>query len=472
MKTYDMSRMSRWKISILLLLALGMLFCFGLISRLEHFTREAPLYLSYYSIAFTLYVFACLLLWKVDLEEYQGLLIAVFTAAILFRVLFWFTQPSLSTDVWRYIWDGRLVSQGVNPYLERVDTLIVDREAELLRSRVQHQWMASPYPPAAQAAFGIIYSIFPMSATAMQITFSLIDLASGVLLVRILTRLRLPSGRALLYLWNPLVVIEFAHSGHLDSLMILLVLMAILSSLNGRQNVSAVSLGLATVTKYIPALFLPLFIRRWGWKKLWIYFSIITIAYLPFVRAGLGLDATAGTGLFGAARIYARQWSTNGGIYIWLVNNLRNYGVSEPELIVKGITVLALAMLGLWLLSLPERKQTHDAGMIIEAMTILFSVYLLLSAAVFPWYLTLMVALAAALPVYQSRPWRLVVIAWIYFSGAVNLSYLFYINPANPGEIEWVLRVEYIPLLILLAAAVVLKLIESRQAAAKRNMLS
>ena len=460
----------RWKVVALVVLSLGMLLCFGSVSRLEHLTRQAPLYLNYFAAAFALYLVACLLLWNVNLGDNRGLLIAIFTAAILFRVPFWFSEPSLSTDVWRYIWDGRLVSQGANPFAARVDALIVDREAEALRSRVQHQWMASPYPPAAQAAFGAIYALFPMSSTAMQVAFSLFDLGSGLLLVRVLQRLRLPSGRALLYLWSPLVVIEFAHSAHVDSLMILFVLVALLSSLNDRQVLSAVSLGLATVTKYVPVLFLPLFIRRWRWKGLSIYLGLTLIAYLPFLNAGLGVKpGTPGTGVWGAALIYARLWNTNAGIYFWLVNGLSNLGLAEAEIIIKAITILTLASIGVWWLWRAEQSEAGDGGRIIEGMTILLSAYLLLSATVFPWYVTLMIAIVAALPLDRSRAWRMVFIGWIYFSGAVNLSYLFYIDPGNPGEIEWVRTVEYLPLLLLLAGALILKMFENRQTAIKER---
>lgn len=458
--THDLSRL---KIFLLVLLGLGMLLCFGLLSRLEHFTREAPLFLRYFLVAFTLYLIASFLLWNVDFSEYKGLIIAAFAAAILVRVPFWLTQPSLSSDVWRYLWDGRLVSQGANPYSERVDALSVGDGVEVLRSRIQHQWMASPYPPAAQAAFGILYKLFPMSATAMQVTFSIIDLASGFLLIRLLHRLRIPSGRALLYLWSPLIVIEFAHSAHIDSLMTLLVLIAIHCSLSHRQNLSAAILGLATVTKYIPALFLPVFIRRWGWRRLWVYFGVVLIGYLPFLNAGLGVEpGNRGTGIFGALWIYIRQWNTNSGLYFWSVNILNNFGLGEPELIGKAITTFALVMIGVWQLVRSGNRHSRDHGETIEGIIILLGAYILLSAAVFPWYLSLMVALVAALRVDESIPWRLVLIAWIYFSGAVNLSYLFYIDPGNPAEIEWVRWVEYLPLLLLLSAAFILNLHLSR----------
>jgi hypothetical protein len=251
--------------------------------------------------------------------------------------------------------------------------------------------------------------------------------------------------------------------------MIFFVLMAVYCSLIDHQTFSAVTLGLATVTKYVPALFLPVFIQRWGWRKLWIYISLALIAYLPFLNAGLGLNpASEGTGLFGALRIYARLWSTNGSIYLWLVNGLSKFGLAAPDLLVKAISMLTLLIFGVWWLRRADKGQAGDADGIIEGMTIVLSVYLLLSAAVFPWYVTLMIALVAALRVERSIPWRIVLIAWIYFSGAVNLSYLFYIDLGNPGEIEWVRWAEYLPLLLLLGGAFILSVFENRQEATKK----
>jgi hypothetical protein len=88
---------------------------------------------------------------------------------------------------------------------------------------------------------------------------------------------------------------------------------------------------------------------------------------------------------------------------------------------------------------------------IIEQSIWLISVYLLLSAAVFPWYLAW---LLACLPLMETRNVRgkvIFIAGWVYFSASVNLSYLFYLDPANPHEIEWVRRVEYLPLFGMLA---------------------
>jgi alpha-1,6-mannosyltransferase len=137
--------------------------------------------------------------------------------AVLFRVALLFTTPpTLSTDVYRYIWDGRMANAGVNPYAHRVDSPLLDPFDSPQRALVNHKWMATPYLPAAQVFFAAVYRIAPDSPLAFQIAAVLLDLVTGWLVIDLLRRLGLPRARGLIYLWNPLVVVEFAHGAHVD----------------------------------------------------------------------------------------------------------------------------------------------------------------------------------------------------------------------------------------------------------------
>jgi len=434
----------------------AMLYCFYSMTGLEHFTRQAHTYLTFFFIAFFLYVIATgLILWKPARHPKTNLIIiAVFT--VLFRITLWFTEPTLSTDVWRYIWDGRLASNGVNPYAERVDSETLDYLETPLRERVEHQWMASPYPPAAIVMFGGIYTSSPENPLAMQVAFTLFDLACAGVIVLILQQLHQPLERVLLYTWNPLIVVEFAHGAHLDSMMTLFVLLALYASLRGQQTWSMVTLAIATLTKLIPILLLPVFIRRWGvWRTL--AFGIIVVAaFAPFTGAGLGLtEASDGTGIFGALRIYTSFWKTNDGLFYWLVKALESFSVPHALNIGKTVGLLPLGVFGLWIL---VRGEDAPPEQIILNCALLMSIYTLFQAAVFPWYLAWLVALIPLLPLNKSLSIGPFVAGWIYFSAAVNLSYLFYRNPAQPLEIEWVRRVEYLPLFGFLLIALVIYL--------------
>lgn len=443
----------RWKVVALAVLALGMIASFVAMTGLDHFTQQGYAFLRYLGLAFGLYLPAAALVWRADLEPGRGLLVGVFAAALLMRAPLWFTEPSLSTDVWRYLWDGYLMTRGVNPYAERVDSPALDALATPLRARVEHQWMASPYPPSAQLAFSGVYTLFPESATAMQVVFTLFDLASGGVLIALLKRLKRPTGRALLYLWNPLIVVEFAHGAHIDSLMTLFVLLALYGAMAGRRTLSLGALALGTLTKYLPVLLLPVFVRRWGWRRTVTYGAIVLVGYLPFLGAGLGLTpASDGTGIFGALRIYTSSWKTNDGLFYWLVEGLRRTGAGQPVDLAKLLGLVVLAGLGLWVFRRTTPSEALFPSRAITGAALMIGAYLLLTAAMFPWYLTWLIALLPLLPVHRARAWWPFIIGWIYFSGAVNLSYLFYLDPANPGEIEWVRRVEYWPLFALLAA--------------------
>lgn len=71
---------------------------------------------------------------------------------------------------------------------------------------------------------------------------------------------------AAVYLWNPLVIVEFAHGAHVDSWMIFSLVAAVWALLVRRSRwLSVVALVIGTLVKPVPALLLPLFVRRWGW---------------------------------------------------------------------------------------------------------------------------------------------------------------------------------------------------------------
>jgi len=350
-----------------------------------------------------------------------------------------------------------LITQGVNPYAEPVNSTALDGYDSPLRERVEHDWMASPYPPAGQLVFAGTYSLAHQSPTAMQIAFTAFDLATGVVLVLLLQRLKKAPGLVVLYLWNPLIIVEFAHGAHVDSLMTLLVVLALYLFYTGRQTGSAITLALATLTKFIPVLLIPVFIQRWGWRRALLYVAVITLGLLPFLGAGLGLTGELdGRGIFGAVRIYNANWKTNDGLFYWLARALEPLS-QEPVALAHFISLGFLGLVGLWVFNAARRNASEpDPVRAIHHSALLVSAYVLLSPVVFPWYLTWLLALLPLVQVRKSWPVILFSLGWLYFSAAVNLSYLFYLDPANPRELEWVRSVEYIPLWIALIATLFL----------------
>jgi hypothetical protein len=416
----------------------------------------------------------------------------IWAFAILFRLTLLLTSPpTLSDDVYRYMWDGQLANAGVNPYAYAVESPQLDQFDSPLRDRVNHSWMASPYLPTAQVLSAVVYRIAPHSTLAFQVAAIFFDLLTGWLVFDMLGRLGLPRRRALIYLWNPLVIVEFAHGAHTDSLMIFLMLAALrllVAARSGRNRAgwficgSVIALAAATLTKGLPALMLPVVARRWDWRRILVYAGLIAAVCLPFATgAGWGLAGPLdGDGLFGAIRIYTTYWNYNSGLYHWLEVGLSGYrtpGAVPPEVVgwgpiqaSKSITAL---LLGLTLVVVGWRSWKYAGGLVapqnalapasgsaqnlalLRLAVIPFAAYLLLTATVHPWYVAPVIPLLPFLAPKkgEATAWGRFLWPGLYFSIAVSLSYLTYWDLDNLREYRWVRLVEYIPLYLLLAWA-------------------
>jgi alpha-1,6-mannosyltransferase len=389
---------------------------------------------------------------------------AVFSLAILFRITLLFaTPPTLSSDVYRYIWDGRMMNAGINPYAHAVNSPLLDRFDSPQRALVNHSWMASPYLPVAQLFFATVYRLAPDSPLAFQIAAVLLDLLTGWLVLDLLRRLGMPQTWALIYLWNPLVVVEFAHGAHLDALMICLVIAALWCLIAARSALlSAMALAAATLTKGLPALLVPILARRWGWRYTLAYAVVVAAACTPFgLGGGWGLVGPLdGEGLFGALRIYTAYWRFYAGLYHWLELGLSSLwttvaaawgAIDWPPVLAARLTVLVALGLVVIVVWRKGRRCSTDLALLRLAL-VLLAAYLLLATTVHPWYVTLVVPFLPFLPSRDrdiGRTGRLL-LPWLYFSAVVSLSYLTYLDPANPRESDVVRLVGYVPLYVLL----------------------
>jgi hypothetical protein len=437
-------------------------------------------FLAYFLIAAGAYTLAVARLGRDRLS-----LRAVWAFAILFRLTLLLTSPpTLSDDVYRYIWDGRLFNAGINPYAYAVDSPLLDQFDSPLRALVNHSWMASPYLPTAQALFAVVYRIVPDSPLAFQAVAAFFDLLTGWLVMDMLGRLGLPRVRALIYLWNPLVIVEFAHGAHMaDALMIFLTMAAFWTLVAPRSvarhtdwytSGSVVALAAATLTKGLPALMLPVVAWRWGWRRIFAYAGLVIALCLPFAwGAGWGLVGPLdGMGLFGAIRIYTAYWNFNGGLYHWLEVGLSGYptpGAVPPEVVGWGpiwaAKLITTGILGLVLVAVGWKSWRHAAGpssagasselAMLRLAVIPPAAFLLLTTTLHPWYLTLVIPLLPFLLPQRGEATQSgrFLWPWLYFSAAVSLSYLTYWEPENLREYGFVRQVEYVPLYLLLVWA-------------------
>lgn len=357
-------------------------------------------------------------------------------AGILFRIMLLFSIPNLSDDVYRFIWDGRLAANGINPFSHLPAEIIkmqpVAGITKELFGHLNSQNYFTIYPPVLQGIFWLAAKSFPVNdfgaIVFMKCIIVLLELSTFFLLIQLLKKLSLPKHLSLLYILNPLVITELTGNVHFDGVMIFFVLLAFLLLLKNNWQASAICLGLGIATKLIPVLFLPLVINRLGWRKGCLY-SIIT-AVVTLALFALLFDIATIQHLLNSVDLFFRHFEFNASIY---------YFVRWVGVIVTGYNLIAfvgpllmLLSVGIILLISFKEKKGSSAILITKALFII-ATWFLFSTTVHPWYVCLPVALAVF------TPYRFAII----WSFTATLSYAAYhSNPVK--ENLWLLGAGYL----------------------------
>lgn len=379
------------------------------------------------------------------------------------RLLMLFTEPTLSDDVYRYLWEGHLVTEGVSPYR----FIIADPAAVAYdipaRSLANNTDLASPYLPVAHAIFGGAAAVAPSSPWTMQLIMIGFDVVAMSMISLLLGLAGLPRRRALLYWLNPLVILEVAHAAHLDAIIVALALAGVYLTLDERRwrdapiavmiNLAAPMLiAAATLTRPIAVLLVPVLWWFWTWGQRAVWAVALG---LPILVSGLAVGfgfGDGGTGVFGAARAYTRTFRFNGGIYHWLETwiggrGLDDKGWNEPvmltQLIVAGVVITLMG----WVVAVARRE--HTVRSVLRLLGVPLALYVLLTPVLHPWYVLPLLAIVPFMaPASDENVQRwLVPLPWLLLSGLLILSYLTYENPAAYAEREWVRRLEWWPVL-------------------------
>ncbi len=427
---------------------------------------------------FTIATLAYWVAW-VRLGRDQIPLVLIWLFAVLFRLMLLQTTPTLSDDIYRYLWDGQLLTHGISPYLFPANSPELAKYATATSPFMNHSWMASPYLPTAQVYFALLVGFFSQSVLAFQVGAVLLDLSTAWFVMDILIRLKQPAVGVLIYLWHPLLFFEYAQNAHVDVLMVFLIMLSfwcivrsVIGSSNSSYSVtgSVLSMAAATLTKGLPLLLVPLFSRRWGLKRLSAYGMLIVVILALFaIGPGWGLlGPLDGRGVFGAIRIYIRDWNFNGSLYHWVEIFASGYSTSgavSPHAILftKLITnsllllIIIFTAVRIWRIDRPGKDNaiTRTRSLLRLALVLLCA-YVLLSPTVHPWYLGVVIPFAPFLVSSgpDDRQARRFLWPLLYLTCVVVLSYVTYLDPNDWREYNWVRIVEYIPFFALLLWAV------------------
>ena len=363
---------------------------------------------------------------------------AILLGALLLRLPLLPLPPTLSDDVLRYLWDGKVAAAGQNPYrLPPASAELTPLRDDLWR-RLPHRQIPTVYPPFALAAFSIAARL-PFPILSWKVLATGADLAACALLLRLARQLGLPAGRTVWYAWNPMVALEVAGHGHVDVLGVAAAL-AVVSILLARRvpcppparpgegwtALAGAFAALGALAKLAPAAALPMWSRQSGRAPLFLAsaLALIAAAVLPVLAATGGVPPGLVT--------YGLAWDWNGPLFEPLWRLLAAVGAAPqlaswvdaykawsqewfrfnwiypylyPQLLAKA--ALALLSLAAVARSLREKEPVAGSGR-------LFGTLLLASATVYPWYLLWVLPWAAL----ARHP------AWLALSGLALLSYL------------------------------------------------
>jgi alpha-1,6-mannosyltransferase len=211
----------------------------------------------------------------------------VLVLALAMRLIPLLGPPLLSSDVYRYVWDGRVQAAGVNPYRYRP----ADPALAFLRDRDVYPYInraieaPTIYPPAAQGLFRLAAAVSP-GVTGMKIVMVIAEGIAGAFLLALLRRAGLPAARLAIYAWAPLPVWEFAGDGHVDAASLAWIGAALLAAATGRRLLAGVALAGGGLTKVLPLAIAPALWRRWDWRLPLAAVAAVVAAYLPYIGAG------------------------------------------------------------------------------------------------------------------------------------------------------------------------------------------
>ena len=303
-------------------------------------------------------------------------LLIIIAFAVLFRLSILFAPPYLSDDIYRYVWDGRVQAAGINPYryIPAAPELAHLRDDVIYPKINRRDWAHTIYPPAAQAVFFLTTRISE-SVVWMKATMLIFELVTIWAVAQLLTLLGRPRQLLLLYAWHPLVIWEFAGSGHVDAISIGFIALAFLAWQKKSNLGAGVMLACATLAKLFPVVLLPAMLKRGRWRIAFFFVTTIIVAYLAYLSVGP-------RAVIGSVPGYTQERGFISGQQFYALSLVHKLlGVELSGIVYMITTVFVMGALALWVLSRAARNEDtlKNAMVLATATTVLFAPH-------FSWY--------------------------------------------------------------------------------------
>lgn len=334
----------------------------------------------------------------------------VVALGVAFRIAFLPLPPVLSDDAYRYVWDGLLQVEGINPYAFRPEeAALAAFQQEAIFDRLNSASYYSVYPPLSQLvfAFGGLFYEWGWAASYYVIKglFAALEMTGVLLLARMVDARNL-----MLYAWHPLAIVESAGQGHTEAAAVLFLIAAIWGVHRSSAVGASLALAAAGLVKLYPFVLFPLLWRRFGWRAVWPGAALTAVVCLPYA------SWEALRHFVESLQLYVQLFEFNAGLY---------YGVKEVFWWVTGqdwSKTLGPALGGMFAASLLAiyRIDARRRWSFTRSTFWTLGAFFLCSTTVHPWYLLVILPLA----VLASAP----VWGWLWLGAGSVGTYLFYVD--------------------------------------------
>ena len=332
------------------------------------------------------------------------------------RVLFLPAIPNLSQDFYRFLWDGRLLVLGINPYVftpeQLSNGLLKATELTSLEAISNAQMLIqgmgslnashySNYPPINQLCFALaaLFAKTSILGSVIVLRILIIGADLGILYFgkKLLERLKLPVKNIFWYFLNPFIIIELTGNLHFEGVMLFFVIWSLYLLDKKRWVMAAIALGVSVSVKLLPLLFLPLFYKylapkglfsKGFWKMktfYWVTLATIALCFAPFISKTFISNFSATIGL------WFQSFEFNASVY-YIIRWIGFQTVGWNIIATAGLILPIVVFICIVLLSLLRKYNTTQN--LITGMLLAVSIYFLLATTVHPWYIATPVLLS------------------------------------------------------------------------------
>ncbi|WP_428395882.1 hypothetical protein [Lichenicoccus sp.] len=350
------------------------------------------------ALAGVVYLGACALVLRHTVQP-RLMLWVVLGVALAMRLPVLLAPPFLSSDVYRYVWDGRVQAAGINPYrfVPADPALVRLRDTAIYPHINRRTYARTIYPPMAQVIYRAI-AAFAQSVWAVKVAMVGFECLAVVCLIALLRMAGLPDTRVLIYAWNPLAVWAFAGNGHVDAAAAGLIAAALLARAARRDTLAGAVLAAATLVKFFPLAIAPAlwrpFVRPVNWQAPVAFLAVVIALYACYIQVGWHV--------LGFLPHYGSEEGLRQGTGVWLLDGIAEVCTlpSWTSAAYLAICASGLVAASLWLLArnraalppaLDVLRLCRQAGWLGFAFMLLLSPH-------YPWYFPFLAVFATIAP--------------------------------------------------------------------------